>query len=133
MFRMINSPTVCRHFSFSHPDSVNDIHGSTPLDFKRTEFLSTNPPINLDVTSPDIIEKHFLNTHKANTHCLKCSHTGVLSDKQSVIHAAGSVIAYDPETFIIKDRNRNLLCVNLFPYFVTCFVPKNSCNLTLIV
>ena len=93
----------------SHPEILQNISASDPLAQTQHEFLLTNPPTNTDVVANGLIQLNSDLIPKRNTRCPRCSPTGVFSNKQVIVQAAGSTLIYDPEKYSLEDRNSNPL------------------------
>ena len=106
---MLYRPTICQEKKLTHQEIIEEINENTNLFTEQLEFLKVNQPINLDTTHPSTITYNKSTTHKQNTKCVRCSPTGVLSNKQVIVKAAGSTIAYDPEIYTPTNTSRNLL------------------------
>ena len=104
---MLHHPDLCQRNRFNHDEIIRDVSESQYLEDKQRKYIRLNPPTNTDIVPPDEIELNPKITHSRNTKCLRCSQTGVLSLKQAIFQAAGSIISYDPEKYQICDRNCN--------------------------
>ena len=105
---MLHHPNLCENKKLSHNEIIDDISNTEMLRARQNEFIATNPPIDMDTVPADVVVNNAKTNQIKNTKCIRCSPTGVLSNKQVVVKAAGSTIIYDPEKYTIEDRNRNL-------------------------
>ena len=104
---MINQ--ICKNPQMSQVEKLQSIFKAPPLEVQQREFIQMQPPTNLDVCPYDVPDLNKLLPHSKNTTCIACSKTGVLSNKQTAIQAAGSVVAFDPDQYDVWDHASNFL------------------------
>ena len=93
----------------TQPEKIQSIYDAVPLVAQQREFIQMQPPAILDVCPYDIVDLNKKIPHSKNTTCIACSKTGVLSNKQAAVQAAGSIVAYDPEQYTVWDHASNFL------------------------
>ena len=97
----------CVDRNLTHTERLNHIESHVPLECLQREFLQTCPPTDIDTVAPQLMSIHNAATNVKNTTCMGCSYTGVLSHKQMAVQSGGSIIAFDPEIYTLRDQGSN--------------------------